>query len=546
MRTLTATLTCLIVGSMTSALGASYHVDSGNGNDENDGLSPKTAWSTLEKASGSGRYKGGDRILLKRGSTFKGKLALKGVKAAKGAPLSIDAYGDGKELPKIDSAGYIGGVTLEDCAHVTLKNLEITSDGGKEIDNMAKTDRYGVLVSSSSDISIDSLRIHTVFATIQTPSEGKDNTTAYGNGVGITESEDVSVANCEIERVGRYGINLKKKSSSLTILNNRTDHTGCSGIQLSTCKDAVIRGNVFNHSGSFVDERMHGRGSGSWVWGCENVLYEKNSFMNAKGKADSAGVHIDFNCKNIVIQHCFSMNNEGGFIEILGNNHNCSYRYNISVNDGSRTKRKGGAHQEGKVFWLSGFVGSENPDFGPFNCYIYNNTIYVKEGAPGRFSIAPTTEGAMVANNIFHLLGPTSSVADDQKKWKKMDRKARGVVFQNNVYIHDAVLPADLGLKDISPVVGDSRFKNPGGTKPQDYIPANAKLLKDKGIKITKMPGDQIGLTIGLDVKEDFFGNPIKGAPDIGAVEIGQPIRAEGFPSVPGAENSQLRDRQEK
>ena len=36
--------------------------------------------------------------------------------------------------------------------------------------------------------------------------------------------------------------------------------------------------------------------------------------------------------------------------------------------------------------------------------------------------------------------------------------------------------------------------------------------------EITEILGDQIG----LDVKEDFFGNPIKGKPDIGAVEFGE------------------------
>ena len=39
---------------------------------------------------------------------------------------------------------------------------------------------------------------------------------------------------------------------------------------------------------------------------------------------------------------------------------------------------------------------------------------------------------------------------------------------------------------------------------------------------ITKIPGDRIGLTIGLDVKEAFFGNPIRGKPDISAVEFGE------------------------
>jgi hypothetical protein len=56
--------------------------------------------------------------------------------------------------------------------------------------------------------------------------------------------------------------------------------------------------------------------------------------------------------------------------------------------------------------------------------------------------------------------------------------------------------------------------------KPEDYIPTNAGLLKDKGLVIEKIPGDAKGLSIGLQVNEDYFGNPIKGLPDIGAVEF--------------------------
>jgi hypothetical protein len=98
----------------------------------------------------------------------------------------------------------------------------------------------------------------------------------------LDDSQHLRVANCVVEKVGRYGINAKQ-SSDIEILDNSTDQTGCSGIQLSKCKDAVIRGTVFDHPGSFIDKRMHGRGCGSWVWGCENVLYERNHFLNAKG-----------------------------------------------------------------------------------------------------------------------------------------------------------------------------------------------------------------------------------------------------------------------
>lgn len=492
-----------------------YHFDSNAGDDGRDGLSAPTAWKTLNKAE-SVKLKAGDRILLKRGSVFKGKIVIKGVKGKKDAPVVIDAYGDGKALPKIDAAGYVSAVDLEGTENILLSNLEITSDGGEAIDKEAKVLRYGVNILKSSHVSLKQLYIHDVFATVQVKSEGKDRTTAYGQGVQIRSSKIVTVAKCVIEKMGRHGIVAGKNSNNLKFLQNKTDHTGGSGIQMSFCSDVLISGNRIDHPGSFIDERMHGRGSGSWVFLCKDILYERNEFLNANGKADSCGVHIDSKNRNVVIQYCFSMNNAGGFIEILGHNYNCSYRYNISVNDGFRVKRKAGAIQDGKVFWLSGF-GGDSPA-GPFNSYIYNNTVYVKEGQRSCFNVEETTKGVLIANNIFHLLSPTVNVTGGPKQEKTPTRGQ--VVFANNVYISGSVLPPTLNIQDSKPIIGDAKFKNPGGTKPEDYIPANAGLLKDKGLVIEKIPGDEKGISIGLKVNEDYFGNPINGTPDIGAVEF--------------------------
>ena len=57
---------------------------------------------------------------------------------------------------------------------------------------------------------------------------------------------------------------------------------------------------------------------------------------------------------------------------------------------------------------------------------------------------------------------------------------------------------------------------------PEDYIPHNIELIRDQGIHIEKLAGDDVGLRIGLDVKEDFLGFPIIGKPDLGAIEIGR------------------------
>ena len=57
-----------------SAAVTTYYVDSSNGNDGNDGLSPKKAWKTVSKVNNSmGYFTPGDSILFKRGCTFKGQ-----------------------------------------------------------------------------------------------------------------------------------------------------------------------------------------------------------------------------------------------------------------------------------------------------------------------------------------------------------------------------------------------------------------------------------------------------------------------------------------
>ena len=53
-----------------------------------------------------------------------------------------------------------------------------------------------------------------------------------------------------------------------------------------------------------------------------------------------------------------------------------------------------------------------------------------------------------------------------------------------------------------------------------DFYPKNPKLLKDKGIVISKLPNDTIGLFLGLHLQKDLLGNVIKDRPDIGAIEI--------------------------
>ena len=94
------------------------------------------------------------------------------------------------------------------------------------------------------------------------------------------------------------------------------------------------------------------------------------------------------------------------------------------------------------------------------------------------------------------------------------------VVFENNLYLRASNWPAAVQIHDQSPMVGDPGFPNPGGLTLADYVPRNARQVKGKGIRIPKIPHDEIGLAVGLAVDKDILGTPIFGRPDMGAIQM--------------------------
>lgn len=524
---------------------ATYYVHPVTGDDALAGTTAATAWKSLAKINAL-RLQAGDRVLLAGGQIFAGQLAFDGLNGTAEAPIIFSSFAPAGAAvdarATIDGRGYVAAVHLKNSGHVRVSDLIVTADGGgMRAGQPPKADmRCGVLIEATAagryeDIRLSKVRVNEVsfeepgFVRPQADVNTANGTVRYGWGIRFivkspaAKLQGVAVTDCEIENVNHTGLKFTAPTDGIQDVRVecvRVTHSGGPGVQLSGVRGGRFTGLYVNGSGSTRDTRNWGRGSGLWTWGSSDIVIEKGQFLNANGPGDSAGVHIDYNCRDVVVQYNLSVHNAGGFCEVLGNNFNCAYRYNVSVNDGYREKGRDGAFQEGKTFWLSGYIG-KGPRRGPFNTYFYNNTIYLSEAIAAKMAVAPTAEGVLIANNIFYVLGRSQMVKGDQFS---ADAAAAGplknVVFENNLFLRADNWPAAVGIHDRAPLIGDPGFARAGGLSTEDYVPRNVALVKNRGVRIAKIPSDQNGLKIGLGVDRDILGHPISGEPDLGAIEL--------------------------
>jgi len=116
-------------------------------------------------------------------------------------------------------------------------------------------------------------------------------------------------------------------------------------------------------------------------------------------------------------------------------------------------------------------------------------------------------------------MGKAKMVLGDQNKADKGSTSLAGpVMFRNNLWYSASAWPADTGIKDDSPIMGNPLFKNPGGLNIQDYLPESIGLVKKRGIKIEPLSGDFLGLLQGMNLDKEILGKPIGSTPSIGAI----------------------------
>lgn len=584
------------------------YVDAVKGNDSNNGITIDEPIKTLDQLANM-NIAFGDKILLKGGETYKGTIELSNLNEElnSGKYIYIGSYDKGKAI--LDFKGYPAGVWIQNTSNVIVADIKMTGNGGPDnpsFMNRAKDknikQRYGIRIQSDNsskyslveDITFYNIDIKDVFL-LNPVKESRachqwdmNDNAGWGWGIfgevnkGGKGIQNVDIKYVNVENVSEMGIRFKgagkidgsKQSnvSNVRIENCVVYQVGGPGMQFNKCNDSHMKYCRITESGNRNDNRKWGRGSGMWTWGLNNFLLEYNIFEGAQGIADCCGAHIDFNCSNVVIQKCLSRYNCGGFIEILGKNHNCSYRFNISVNDGWRNLKDpnqkfwGKVGCPGAIFTVNGH-NNDKKYVGPFQTYIYNNTIIntISGNKPYQnsnvFNIATSNEGLVVMNNIFWLDKKMNNgwsmhrwkdnaaydaafdfkISDSQRPNAKADKRFKGsfasvvrnmnekelekmeLIMKNNVYklynsqgtdrfskVSKALAE---GYWDENALGDNPRFHNEKGSEAYDFIPSNSKLI-NSGMTIPKLKSDKTKNGIfcgGLKVSSDFFGNPIKG-----------------------------------
>ena len=500
---------------------ATFYVDSENGDDSADGMTPETAWKTLTKVNET-QLIGGDRILLKAGSVFEDQaLSIKSGGTAEN-PIIIDMYdgdvvgAEAGERPRIKGNGknsfeYQGnqisyGLHIKNASHVQVNNVEISNQGD------TRKLSVGLCVEAAGcgvmqGVHINNVYIHDVNGTYEEktlPNGGLYYVVSdHSNN---TRFDDIQVVNNIVKRVSRTGISIGTTSASsfwdghgglipqevldayahtnVLIRNNYVEEAGGDAIVPMFSIKPVIEYNISNGA-SQNTKHTSMYNAGIWPWRCEDAVFQYNECYGTILNGDGQAYDCDWS-RGTIYQYNYSHDNEGGFILICQSEVLDSIvRYNISQND------------QRCLFLTS---NTHNAD-------VYNNTFYIGEGLDTEV-VEDVGGVATLKNNIFYNLGTSTTTT-----W------GRNFSYENNLYYGYDSTP-----EDSRKIIADPMFADPGT--------GGTGVLGDSAIDTLggyRLQEDSPAIDAGLEIENnggrDYFGTPLAdGKTDIGAAEYAEPV----------------------
>jgi len=477
-----------------------YYFDASEGDDNHSVNSRETPWQTLRRLNEI-TFNPGDSVLLKAGSTWEGKINLKG-SGIEGYPITLGSYGNGP-WPKIDGSGAEGAVvTLNNLSYWKLSNLEITNPASSQ------GGRIGLLIMGTGGnhghYHLDSLYIHDIFGRYSFEMTGKNT-----GGIGIiggsdTRFDDILIENCVISDIVRVGIftngnkgtNEDRPITNLVIRKNTVSRCAGDGMIIRYAHRPLIEHNLATENHNAPEELVE-YGVAIWVRSTYEAVIQYNRVFDTKGRMDGQAFDADLEAYRTVVQYNYTRNNEGGFMLVYGSSQDAIIRYNISQNDGLL-----GKHIFDFPIWTSP-RGSG---------IIHNNMVYIGEEIN-----AVLADEALATTKFYNNI-----VINEGDGALIIRSEGQTAEFSNN-----CLTGYDPAITSINknPVQGDPGLVNPGR--------GETEFSSLEGYRIT--PGSPClaaGLPVSLmegsywfnEEMTDFWGNPVnQESPDVGVHQLSAP-----------------------
>lgn len=508
------------------ASNAVYYFDSSASNGGNGSFSmPYNNLDSITRLE----LKSGDKVLLKRGSTFLGRMVLEGIEGQEGEPVIFGAYGEGN-MPRINGNNTVGSgvVYIKNCQWIELSDWEIYDSATYE------ADRRGVLIEGTGNaeaedvnvytgITLRNLYIHHIKGVLDAANAGMSLAAKKTGGIhvwtdGNARFDKLTITQNRITDVDTIGISTWHKPATggadkvspyddeafarvahtnVQISDNDISYIGKNAIFVRNLMGGVVERNTMYetaincYSGNTICT--------SYVRGTV-VQYNEGYLNRAKARVNAAGdtlyqdgclLDADLVSRDVIFQYNYSHDNAFGLLMCCQSQNqeapkgSAIVRYNLSVNDGGIGT--------GAIVYVN---------YAVEDLQIYNNTIVCgKDTEPTILRSNKTGRNFSFINNIIYNLSPNAKFVFPSE-------------FVANVSISDNIIfNAEGGVieniekfaaEDSRLIQNDPQFAGSMGISVADRCGmerAEAFQVKTASVALKN------GRDINGDAETDFFGN---------------------------------------
>lgn len=487
---------------ISTSSGKTYYLDSNFGNNNNSGVLESEAWKSISKINNH-IFSPGDSILLRAGCSWRDELRISS-SGTKKNPIVISSYGYGNN-PKILGSSKI---LKWEMIGKNLWKSELEKDIGC-IWYLNKNDEisWGIKKDNPNNV-VSNFHYYS------------DTTSLVIYSVSAPNSNDLKIE-ASVREFGIVSGWYNNAKDFILIENLEILFTINSNIRAVGSKGWIIQDCILHHSGN-TDESD---GQGIQFEGEEGIFRNNHLFENGQhGIYISAFGNAPIN--SIIIEKNKVYNNYHTGIDIMnlggGENglKNITIRYNFVYDNENHNGKEIGiqllAYPPGKII----------------NSNIYYNIVHNINGIA--FAIFPETDSISIFNNTayepesacFLIEGDSSNISlfnnigVGNKYYNIISiYNTKNKIINNNIWYRRAGIIASVENKEFRKLQEYIKYT---GFDRQSYNQDPAFVNASKfNFNLSK---HSICIENGIEhkVQSDFFGNPVKGQPDIGAIEFSE------------------------